>query len=731
MKKIGKKVSMVLAAAMIAALVFGCGSKSSDSGATTAAAVETTGETAAESAQETSGEAEPEAESDAAETESAGGTEEEAPDYTTGTPWLDSNIDGNVTADLETNLKDDFYLAVNQDEILDLTYRPGKIAESVLGQGEVVLEDNMMALITDESFANREAEQLRSYYHALDDWETREPLARELAREYLDKIDGMKTLQDYYEAVHDWYDIHSLDSWGLIEFGVTFAFDDSTTYIGAIDGPSLTLADSAEYKERTEVGEKSYERAKRIYEYGCELMGLDQEAADQEFDRMIDFEAKIAEHTMTQAEQMRADALEKMNNYATIDELDQMLGDNYDLRAELEDNGFLPERIMVYMPDQIQFIGELLSDESNLADIQNWMKVRCLIDNVPDMSQEAMIHVAEITREIRGTQEIQEYDKMLLYQVAEDLGIFMQQAYVERYASPEMKEQIATLCKDIADEYREMLQEVDWLSQETRDKAAEKLDAITINAVYPDKWEDYSGLDVTGKNYYEAEQAIKEFTARHICSKVNQKMDPEIWQVSPLDVNAYYDPQDNSINILLGILGENVYTTDMSKEELYGKIGAVIGHEISHAFDSQGSQFDKDGNMTSWWTEADKDAFEERVEKVRACYDQIAIYGDSYLVGSKLDGEATADITGVKCLLRLAEEDENFDYDVFFRAYADIWCEKLTPYAAEYYYIYDSHPPSYLRCNVTLQQFDEFLETYDIQEGDGMYLAPEDRITVW
>lgn len=654
-----------------------------------------------------------------------------APDYTSGTPWLDSNIDGNVTPDTEVNLKDDFYLAVNKEEIMALTYEPGSMIGTAMDETEKLVEDNMMALITDESFTSREAEQLRAYYHALDDWETREPLAKELLRENLDMIGNMTTMKDYYDAVHVWWGTHSLAAWGLLTFGVDVALDDPTTYIGGINGPSLILEDAAEYEERTESGEIAYEVNKQIYEYGCEIMGFDREEADQEFDRMITFEAKIAEHTLTQEEMMGADAVAKLNNYITVDELVQMLGESYDLKAELEDNGYFPERLMNYMPDQIEFIAELLGDESNLEDIKNWMKVRCLIDSTGDLSREAMIHVKEIAQEIMGTEDIREYDRMLLSQVDQDLGTFMQQAYVERYASPEMKEQITELCKDVIAEYRLMLQEEDWLSQEMKDKAVEKLDAVTINAVYPDKWEDYSGLDVTGMNYYEALQEISKFELRKACSMLNHKVDPEIWLEDPLEANAFYNPLNNSITILLGILGEETYTTDMSREEIYGRIGAVIGHEISHAFDSTGRQFDKDGNMIDWWPEADSGAFEERVEKVRTFYDRIAVYGDKYLAGAKLDGEATADIAGLQCMLRLAEKEDSFDYDTMFRSYAALWCGKQTPYATEYRYIYDPHPPEYLRVNVTLQQFDEFLETYGIQEGDGMYLAPEDRIKVW
>lgn len=170
----------------------------------------------------------------------------------------------------------------------------------------------------------------------------------------------------------------------------------------------------------------------------------------------------------------------------------------------------------------------------------------------------------------------------------------------------------------------------------------------------------------------------------------------------------------------------------MSIEEKYGSLGAVIGHEISHAFDSNGAQFDENGSLNDWWTDADKKAFGERVSRVESYFDNIVAYDDGTPnIGKLVQAEATADMGGIRCMLKMAEKIDGFDYDKFFRTYARLWQRLESLQMSERSALSDPHPRCYQRTNVTLQQFDEFLETYDIKEGDGMYLAPQDRIAVW
>jgi len=184
--------------------------------------------------------------------------------------------------------------------------------------------------------------------------------------------------------------------------------------------------------------------------------------------------------------------------------------------------------------------------------------------------------------------------------------------------------------------------------------------------------------------------------------------------------------------ILRGILGDAFYREDMSDEELYGAIGAVIGHEISHAFDPAGAQFDATGRLNNWWTEADEAAFASRAQKLIDYYNGITAFNGLQVPGENVQGETVADLGGVKCMLRLLEEKkEHVDYRTFFEAYAKVW-RNLIVWEVEYHSLMlDEHPPHYIRVNTVVQQFPQFYDTYGITEGDGMWLKPEDRILVW
>ena len=244
------------------------------------------------------------------------------------------------------------------------------------------------------------------------------------------------------------------------------------------------------------------------------------------------------------------------------------------------------------------------------------------------------------------------------------------------------------MCRDVADTYDEMLDSTQWLSEETRKEAKNKLKGITINAVYPDKWEDYSVYSVKEDgNVITARLDHAKAKEQQDISKMNGAVDREIWEgIDILETNAYYNPYVNSINIIPGFFCDVTYRSDMSIEEKYGALGAVIGHEISHAFDSNGAQYDENGSLHNWWTDEDRAAFGERVSKVADYFGKIVPFDDGTPNNGKLiQTEATADMGGIKCMLMMAKKIDGFDYDKFFRAYAYMWrrmdslqmCERL------------------------------------------------------
>ncbi|NLG04839.1 MAG: M13 family metallopeptidase, partial [Clostridia bacterium] len=387
------------------------------------------------------------------------------------------------------------------------------------------------------------------------------------------------------------------------------------------------------------------------------------------------------------------------------------------------------EDFQAYNPAYLEKLNELYTEE-NLEHMKNYMTVKVALNFLDSLDQEAYDIYVQMRTAITGA--TRQDDETAAYEAVKSLLLEpLEQVYLEKYGSEKMKSDTTELCENVISYYRTMLEKEDWLSEETKQMAIKKLENISIHAAYPEKWYDYSGLDISEDSFYEATLKIALTELERDIKYVNQKVDPDEWGVDILVCNAFYNPMNNSINIMLGILGGAFYDENMSDEEMYGAIGVVIGHEISHAFDTTGAQFDEKGNLANWWTEEDLQIFHERAGKLAAYYDQIVPYTGETVKGSNIQTEAIADMAGVKAMLSILSEKEDVDYDLFFRTYAGIWRMNNAPEREETNLTQDSHPLGYLRTNVTVQQFDEFIETYDIKEGDNMYLAPEDRILVW
>ena len=305
-----------------------------------------------------------------------------------------------------------------------------------------------------------------------------------------------------------------------------------------------------------------------------------------------------------------------------------------------------------------------------------------------------------------------------------------EQTYIELCGSNEDKARITQLIEDILDGYATLLDNETWLSRITKENVIKKINNMKFYSCYSDEFKNFPKVDDTNLDNVSLFELYQRYNDATITAAINKCIDNTgIWDGMPsYTVNAFYSPMGNLFVILNGV------TSAMPKdtpEELYGTLGAIIGHEISHGFDSSGSQFDYQGNYNDIFSARDRTKFNNKVDKLIEFYDQIALTNTLYCDGDNLDGEATADMGGVKIMLQLAKKIDNFDYDKFFRSFALVWARQ--PFGMDYveYRASDSHPFNYLRTNVTLAQFDEFIETYDIKPGDGMYVAPEQRINIW
>lgn len=304
--------------------------------------------------------------------------------------------------------------------------------------------------------------------------------------------------------------------------------------------------------------------------------------------------------------------------------------------------------------------------------------------------------------------------------------------YAEHYFSPEAKADVEAKIERMIAVYKNRLESNDWLSPETRDKAIVKLNSIRPYIGYPEELPAryYQKKVDPALSLFENAQALGRLEIAHAWSKWNQEVDDKEWGMPAHMVNAYYNPQKNLIVFPAAILQAPFYSLEASSSANYGGIGAVIAHEISHAFDTNGASFDENGSLNNWWTQADYDSFQEKTQKVVDLFEGQ----DSY--GAKVNGKLTvsenvADLGGLSAALEAAKQDPDYSATAFFENHALIWRMKGREEFMQMMAAVDVHAPAKLRVNLQLPNFEEFHQTFQVTEADGMWRQPEDRIEIW
>ena len=649
--------------------------------------------------------------------------------YGGGKPWINSLIKENDMKVQQTSPKEDFHLYVNLNWLQKNDIPEGKKDFGSFREVENVIQKNILEVLTNQNIQGIDAENVRSLYHAILDWDARNAVGMKPLEDIISQIKGITTIDQLSDFITD-----PEKTFLVNQFFSVFnqpGYDDSTSYITTIDYDNFILDDAAEYKKRTEIGDRYYQaylyRTKSLFA----RLGYSEAQAEKMLEDTLKLESLLAKKSYTNAEENSPYFLKKvMNIYSP--EKTFALCKNYPLKRFIERAGYgNAKEFMIISPKNLAEVDKIYKKE-NLEQIKTLLIVKVVNHYSSLLDKEAYDIFLTAENMINGSSGKISDQKMAVESVQNMLNTPLNRAYLARYDLSKLKENITAICKNLISIYRNMLEEEDWLSETTRAKAIEKLDNIRINAIYPEKWIDYSGLKLKGLSFIDCLKTIDAYNRKLTASYTNEKVDKELWASDVLLIaNAFYNPSENSINIIPGLLDKPFYYEGMSQEALLGGIGCVIGHEISHAFDTQGAQFDKDGNMCNWWTKADYAAFQKRAAKLIAYYDSITIWEGLQAQGQLVQTEAIADMAGVKAILKYAETIPDFNYREFFEAFATIWRRMMTPEADYWYTFNDVHPKACLRTNVTVQQFDEFYKTYDVKPGDNMYLAPEDRILVW
>lgn len=345
------------------------------------------------------------------------------------------------------------------------------------------------------------------------------------------------------------------------------------------------------------------------------------------------------------------------------------------------------------------------------------------------------------SRTMRGVQEQQPRWKRAVSVVGSVLGEAVGQMYVEKYFPAEAKTRMTELVGNLQKALGERIQNLDWMSDATKARALEKLSTFTVKIGYPDKWKDYSTLEIKNDSYYENMKRATQWYYADMMSRYGKPVDRTEWGMTPQTVNAYYNPTTNEICFPAGILQYPFFDMNADDAFNYGAIGVVIGHEMTHGFDDQGRQYDKDGNLKDWWEEADAEKFKERAQVIIDFYNNIEVAPGVYGNGSLTQGENIADHGGLKVAFQafknatkdnpLPVKDGFTPEQRFYIAFATVWGQNITEAEIRNRTKSDPHALGKWRVNGTMPQLDSWYEAFNITENDPMYIAPEKRVNVW
>ncbi|MBY5920732.1 M13 family metallopeptidase [Ferrimonas balearica] len=521
-----------------------------------------------------------------------------------------------------------------------------------------------------------------------------------------------------------------------LAFYVSVDAKDSSRYATHIWQYGLSLPDRDYYFNDAERFQKIRDGYVAHIEKMFELAGLPNPKASAQ--TVMAIETDLAKHHWTRVESR--DSEKRYNKYAVADLA--KLTDGFNWSRYLETMGVADQAdIIINQPSYIEGFGEVFNDHSleEWKTYATWHTLTAFAGQLSaDLDNENFDFFA---RQLNGQAEQKARWKRGVDKVNGDLGEVVGKVYVKRHFTPEAKARMSELVENLRRAYGESIDDLEWMSPETKVKAKEKLAAFTPKIGYPDRWQDYSTLEVKADDLVGNSMRAAQWQHQQEIAKLGGPIQKWEWHMTPQTVNAYYNPTMNEIVFPAAILQPPFFNMEAEDAVNYGGIGAVIGHEMGHGFDDQGSRYDGDGNLKNWWTEDDLKAFQERGSKLVKQYAAYQVFEDLNVNGKLTLGENIGDLSGATIAYRAYQMaldgkdapviDGLSGDERFFIGFTQIWRAKYKEQALRNRVATDPHSPSQFRANGPLANMPEFYETYNVQPTDAMYIAPEDRVKIW
>lgn len=590
-----------------------------------------------------------------------------------------------------------------------------------------------------EVLPGSDQEKAVKLYETIMDTVSRDEQGIDPLKPYLTKIDAIANMDDLQAYL---IEAEPYGGAGFFSFRVGSHPKNSDINAGFINGGPLGLSRDYYVDQDDDTKEKRQlyqEHVAKMLQY----LGETEEESKESAASIVAFETKMAEPRMTKEE--RRDARKRFNPKA----IDEMKGLTPSIHWKNYFDGIGAKEMDTVIVTDLGYFKALdgILKEASINDWKNYLRWTLLNRASNSLSTDIETTSWEFySKTLRGSKEQRPAEERALGTINRVVGEALGKLYVDEKFPPEAKEKAKKMIANIMLAFEKRIDDLEWMTPETKEKAKEKLKKMNVKIAYPDQWKDYSDLVIVGTkeggSYFSNMRNVAEWNYKDDMQKLGKPVDKSEWHMSPQTVNAYFSPSFNEIVFPAAILQPPFYNYKADEAVNYGGIGAVIGHEISHCFDDSGSRYDANGNLNNWWTDTDLEQFTELGKQLSDQYSTVSALPDVKLNGQYTLGENIGDLGGVNAAydglqLYLAENGrpENIDgftpEQRFFMSWATVWRTKYTEEALRNQIKTNTHSPGMYRAIMPLQNMDAFYEAFNIKEHDSMYIDEASRVKIW
>jgi putative endopeptidase len=640
--------------------------------------------------------------------------------------------------DLSVRPGDNFYLYANGTWIKK---NPVPASKTRWGSFDALREEStrrLQTLLTDaaaHTTSSSAIQKIGDFYASGMDSVTIEKLGAQPIKADLQRIDAIQDINGILKEIA--YDrIQGLGS-ALFGFSIQPDRKNVNVYMPSLSQGGTSLPDR-DYYLKNDQRSTTIRNAYQHHLVNCfKLIGDSRAAAEGEAATILNIETELAKAQMSRVE-MR-DPYKTYNKFSIVEFTTAS--------PNIDWNKMLPafmingaDSVIVNNPSFFKTVNGMLSTIP-VADWKTYLKWHVLNSASGLLSSDFVNENFSFTQVLTGQKQQTPRWQVVSGLIDGSLGDLLGKLYVDHYFKPEAKQRMQDLVNNLQQTFASRIRKLDWMSDETKTKALEKLNAFTKKIAYPDTWKNYNGVTISRNDYLGNARRVSQWTYNDMVNRFGKPVDKTRWGMTPPTINAYYNPSNNEIVFPAGILQFPFFDFGADDAVNYGGIGAVIGHEMTHGFDDQGSQFAADGNLKNWWTAEDASKFKERTTMVVNQYNNFTVLDTIHVNGHLTLGENLADLGGLNIAYEAFTHTPEFKSGKsidgftptqrFFLNWAQIWRSNTLPETAAQLILTDPHSPGMHRANGPIVNMDAWYQAFNVKPGDKMYIAPDKRIKIW